>query len=83
MELDEQPGVPQLSPSVGLPGPVLPTFKAFSRVDAASRRYLAKPGSRSQKFPLYPVALHVKRFEQQSLTSLCWGPEQGTVEQTL
>lgn len=30
MKLDEQPGVPQLSPSVGLLGPVLPAFKAFA-----------------------------------------------------
>lgn len=30
MKPDEQPGVPQLSPSVGLLGPVLPAFKAFA-----------------------------------------------------
>lgn len=33
--------------------------------------------------PLYPLALDVKRFEQQSPTSLCRGPCQGMVKQTI
>lgn len=73
MKLDEQPGVPQLSPSVGLPGPVLPTFKAFREQTLPTADIWQNPG-RLPRNPLYPVALDVKRFEQRSLTSLCRGP---------
>lgn len=76
MKPDEQPGAPQLSPSLGLLGPVLPAFKASA--DGRRQPHIfAKTRSVFPEIPLISLLSMLRHLSSKSLTSFPRLPYQG------